>query len=679
MSGDRSAQARGAVVSPRLAPVPGSRPSFTLYLRLVSAAGLAVVVVLAIVGTGDLGPADAQFWVLAALVFVGELFPIQVHGQVGEETFSTPFAFAILLGYGIPEAVAVQVVATLVADVVRRRPLDRIVFNLAQLAISWVLAGLALELAGGTGLRTGDELQAGDLPAILLAAIVFFIVNATLARTAEALVQNTSIADHLRADLFFRAWSAATLFSLGPPVAVVAEHWLYLVPLLTLPMAAVHVAVRQASEMERLALHDPLTALPNRALLLQATARALGSAPNGDQETALLIVDIDRFRDVNDTLGRAQGDAVLIEVAARLKRSVRATDMVARVESDRFGVLLPGLARSDAASQAAEKILAALSRQLDVSGAALSVDATVGIACAPTHARDADLLLQRAEAAMYRAKRAQSRCEFFSPDIEDEAPRRLILVTALKRAIDVRSLTMHYQPKVELEHRRVVGVEALARWTDPVVGPVLPATFVPLAERTGLAQPLTELALEIAATDCRRWRDDGFYTPVAVNVPARVLLDPAFPDMVEAKRVAMGLEPGALEIEITESTLMGDHAQARDALTRLREIGVRTSIDDFGTGYSSLSYLRELPVHALKIDRSFITNLMDEPESEAIVRSVVELARNLRLETVAEGVEDERLCDRLIRLGCDYAQGFALARPMPADAMRSWLRARVSA
>jgi EAL domain-containing protein (putative c-di-GMP-specific phosphodiesterase class I) len=205
---------------------------------------------------------------------------------------------------------------------------------------------------------------------------------------------------------------------------------------------------------------------------------------------------------------------------------------------------------------------------------------------------------------------------------------------------------------------------------------VLPATFVPLAERTGLAEPLTELALEIAATDCRRWQDDGFHTSVAVNVPARVLLDPAFPDLVESKRLAMNLDPGALEIEITESTLMGDHDQARVALTRLRAIGVRTSIDDFGTGYSSLSYLRELPVHALKIDRSFITDLMDEPESEAIVRSIIELARNLRLETVAEGVEDERVCDRLIRLGCDYAQGFALARPMPADSMGRWLRAR---
>jgi len=636
-----------------------------------------VLIGLAIAGTGDFGYEDTEFWVLAALVFAGELFPIQVHGQVGEETFSTPFAFALLLVYGLPEVVVVQVVATVVADVIRRRPADRIVFNASQLAISWLAAGLVLEAVGGTGLDNGEDLKAADLPAIALAAGVFFIVNSTLARTAEALLQDTSIVAHNKADLAFRAWSAGTLFALGLPVAVIAMHWLYLVPLLALPMAAVHRAVMQASAMEHLALHDPLTGLPNRALLLQVTERALRNG-NGVNGLALLVIDLDRFRDVNDTLGREQGDSVLKEVAARLARSVRATDMVARVEADRFGVLLPTLARSGDAAIAADNLLAELSQQMDVAGAALSVDATVGIACAPEHAQSADLLLQRAEAAMYRAKRAQSRREYFSLDIEDEAPRRLILVTALKRAIDTRSITMHYQPKLDLTHRRVIGVEALARWTDEVVGPVLPATFVPLAERTGLAEPLTELALESAATDCRRWLNDGFYIPIAVNVPARVLLDPSFPDLVEAKRRTFGLDEGALEIEITESTLMGDHDQARIALTRLREIGVRTSIDDFGTGYSSLSYLRELPVHALKIDRSFITHLIDEPESEAIVRSIIELARNLRLETVAEGVEDERVCERLVKLGCDYAQGFALARPMAADAMRGWLRARVT-
>ena len=392
----------------------GSNPPFTLYLRLVSAVGVAVLVALAVVDGGNFGPTDAEFWVLAALVFTGELFPIQIHG-VGYENFSTPFGFAILLVYGLPEVVVVQLLASLVADLIRRRPADRLIFNLAQLAISWLAAGLVLEAAGGTHLEGGGDLQASDLPAITLAAATFFVVNSTLVRTAEALLENIPIVDHLRADMLFRIWSAGTLFALSLPVAVVALHWLYLVPLLVLPMAAVHRALTQASEMEHLALHDSLTGLPNRASLLQTTARVLGNS-NG-QESALLVVDIDRFRDVNDTLGRAQGDAVLKVVGARLKRSVRATDTVARIESDRFAVLLPGLARSGDAALAADKIVEEVSRQLDVAGAALSVDATVGIACAPTHADDAELLLQRADAAMHRAKRAQSRREFFSVEL----------------------------------------------------------------------------------------------------------------------------------------------------------------------------------------------------------------------------------------------------------------------
>jgi diguanylate cyclase (GGDEF)-like protein len=657
--------------------VSGQLQPFTLYLRLVTAAGAAALVALAVVGASDIGPLDAEFWVLAALVLVGELFPIQVHGQEGEETFSTPFAFAMLLVYGLPEVVVVQVAATLLADLIRRRPIDRILFNVAQLALSWIAAGLVFEALGGTGLGGPEGLQASDLPAIAVCALVFFVVNSILARTAEALLQQTGIGDHLVADLLFRSWSNATLFALGPPVAVIAENWLYLVPVLALPMAAVHRASKQASEMEHLALHDPMTSLPNRSLLLQRTEQALEQASTNQHEIALLILGLDRFQDVNDTLGRAQGDRVLKEIAARLGRSVRTSDTVARVEGDRFGVLLTSLQNGTGAATAAEKIVQQLSRQIDVAGATLSVDATVGIACGPTQGDSAEQLLQRAEAAMYRAKRTQSRLEFFSPELEEEAPRRLVLVTALKRAIDVRSITLHYQPKVELARGRVVGVEALARWTDPVLGQVGPSTFVPLAERTGLAEPLTSLALQIAAADCRRWQEQGCVVPVAVNVSARVLVDPSLPDLIEDQRRAFGLGDDAIEIEITESTLMGDHVQAREALSRLRAIGIRTSIDDFGTGYSSLSYLRELPVHALKIDRSFITGLIHEPDSEAIVRSIIELARNLGLETVAEGVEDERVCERLTNLGCDYVQGFAIARPMPADAMLRWLRSYV--
>ena len=237
-------------------------------------------------------------------------------------------------------------------------------------------------------------------------------------------------------------------------------------------MAAVHRASKQASEMEHLALHDQMTSLPNRALLLQRTDDAFSTA---SRRRHCSSIGLDRFQDVNDTLGRVQGDGVLIEIGARLKRAVRSTDMVARVEGDRFGVLLPGLERgTDAATAAAEKLVEDLSRQIDVESATLSVDATVGIACGPAHGNGAEQLLQRAEAAMYRAKRAQSRVEFFSPELEEEAPRRLVLVTALKRAIDLRAITLHYQPKIELARSSVVGVEALARWTDPVLGQVGP-------------------------------------------------------------------------------------------------------------------------------------------------------------------------------------------------------------
>ena len=633
---------------------------------------MALLVGLLAAGAGDFGELDLAFWTLAAFVLLGELFPIQVHGQVGEETFSTPFGFAMLLIYGVPEVAVVQVLATLVADLSTRRPADRIVFNLAQLTLSWGAAGLALALGGGTALTGDGSLEADDLPAIALAAAVFFAVNSTLVRTAEALLQDASIGAHLKADLVFRSWSAATLFALGPPVAVIAQDWLYLVPALALPMAAVHRASRQASEMERLALHDTLTSLPNRTMLADRARRAISTAQSREA-VALLSLDLDRFRDVNDTFGRAQGDALLIEVAARLTRSVRAGDTVARTEGDKFVLLIPGISGPSDAQRAARNVLLALSRPLELAGATLSVDASIGIACFPVHGDDPDLLLQRADAAMYRAKRGQSRLELYSADLDEEAPQRLALITALKGAIDRRGIELYYQPKLELVSGRLVGVEALARWTDARLGAVAPATFVPLAERTGLAEPFTELVMEMAAADARRWRDEGYTVPVAVNVSTTVLLDPHFPERLEGQLRRAGLERGAVEVEITESSFMGDHAAARAALERLRAMGVRTAIDDFGTGYSSLAYLRELPVHALKIDRSFIASLDEQAGAEAIVRSVVELARNLHLETVAEGVEDVRVCDRLERLGCDAAQGFGLARPMPASDLLDWL------
>ena len=369
----------------------------------------------------------------------------------------------------------VQVGASLVADLIRRRPFDRIVFNLAQLALSWLAAGLVLEALGGTGIGGPGGLEASDLPAIAICAVVFFAANSTLVRTAEALLQGAPIRAHLLGDLIFRSWSAATLFALGPPVAVIAENWLYLVPVLALPMAAVHRASKQASETEHLTLHDPMTLLPNRRLLLQRTGDALQQAAGGRQETALLILGLDRFQDVNDTLGRARGDGVMIEIADRLKRAVRSTDTVARVEGDRFGVLLPNLAPgADAATAAAEKIGRRSAAQIDVESATLSVDATVGIACAPrsrqrrraaapargggdvpreARAVAARVLLARARGGGAAPARARDRAEARHRHPRDHAP-----------------LPAQDRPRA----RHVVGVEALARWTDPVLGQVGP-------------------------------------------------------------------------------------------------------------------------------------------------------------------------------------------------------------
>ena len=417
-------------------PVSKLRPSFATYLRLVSAAGVALLVALPVATAGSFGPLDLEFWLLAGLVLLGELYPIQVHGQIGEETFSTPFGFAILLVFGAPEIAVVQALASLTADLIRRRPADRIVFNIAQLTISWVLAGVALDAMGGTGLSQGEGLEASELPAVAVAAIVFFALNSTIVRVAEALQQSLPMFQHLVADLLFRSWSAGTLFVLGPPVAVVAENWLYLVPALALPMAAVHVASQQASAMERLALYDGLTGLPNRSLLSQRTTQALRRATGDELGPALLTLDLDRFRDVNDTLGRAQGDALLREVARRLERSTRASDTVARIGADEFAVLLPEVADRIEGEGATTKLLAALSRPIEVAGATLSIDASCGIALFPEHGRGSELLLQRAETAMHRAKKTQSRFEFYRPEMDREAPRRLVLVTAFKRAID---------------------------------------------------------------------------------------------------------------------------------------------------------------------------------------------------------------------------------------------------
>jgi diguanylate cyclase (GGDEF)-like protein len=422
---------------------------------------------------------------------------------------------------------------------------------------------------------------------------------------------------------------------------------------------------RAAAEREYQALHDPLTGLPNRTLFTDRVRQAV-AALGPDGRLAVLLIDLDRFKEINDTLGHASGDLVLREVGIRLRAGLPDSHLVARLGGDEFAVLVPALPGWDAAVAVGQLVRATLGRPLPVEQLELEVSGSIGIALGPDHGDDPELLLQRADVAMYQAKDGHAGIEVYAPERDQYSPRRLALVGALRTAIQEGELTLRYQPKVELAGGRVVGAEALVRWHHPVHGQVPPDEFIPIAESTALIQPLGQFVLESALEQARRWRRAGLSLGLAVNLSVRNLMDPALVDRVAGLIARAGVAPGSLTVEITESGVMTDPEAAIAMLWGLRRIGVRLSVDDFGTGYSSLAYLKRLPVDEVKLDKSFVLNMTSDPDDAAIVRSTIELAHNLGLQLVAEGVENQETLELLASLGCDVAQGFHLARPMPA-------------
>jgi diguanylate cyclase (GGDEF)-like protein len=433
---------------------------------------------------------------------------------------------------------------------------------------------------------------------------------------------------------------------------------------------------RQAAENEHLALHDPLTNLPNRTLFHDRAGQAVRAARRTGSRVALMILDLDRFKEVNDTLGHHNGDLLLNEIGPRLRTVLRDSDSVARLGGDEFGVLLPTIGSGDDALAVAQKIREALHEPVTIDGINLDLAATLGIAVYPDHGTDVETLLQRADVAMYVAKGDHSGCELYRAERDEYSPARLALVGDLRRAIDEHELVLHYQPKAELHGGRVVGVEALVRWHHPERGLLYPDEFVPLAERTGLIKDLTLTVLEQALRQLRAWQDDGLDLSVSVNLSARDLLDAELPATIARLLHRYGVAPDRLELEITESVILADPMKARLVLNRLDAMGVDLAIDDFGSGYSSLVYLRRLPVRQIKIDRAFVMNMERDENDAVIVRSTIDLGRNLGLQVVAEGVESEAIWSDLARLRCDLAQGYYLSRPVPPDALAEWIRAR---
>ena len=433
---------------------------------------------------------------------------------------------------------------------------------------------------------------------------------------------------------------------------------------------------RAQAELAHQALHDALTGLPNRSLLADRLQQALAAGRRRGSSVGLLLLDLDRFKTINDTLGHRAGDVVLQQVAERLPVALRASDTVARLGGDEFAVVLPDIGGIDEAKRVTAKILDSLDEPFDVDGLAIRVDASAGVTVAPLHGEDSSTLLQRADVAMYRAKTLVGGIAIYEPEPDGQRRERLSVMVELRSAIEARELQLHYQPIVDMRTGEVAAVEALVRWQHPTRGLLLPADFVPLAEETGLIRPLTEWVLAEALRQTGAWMRAGHDLRVAVNLSARLLHDPDLVTRVADALAREQVPPRLLELEITESACMLNPEKSLVVIRELADSGVRFTIDDFGTGYSSLAYLKRLPVHQIKIDRSFVVDMLEAGSDESIVRSVVDLGHNLGLRVVAEGVEDARTLDLLRGTGCDLSQGFHLGRPVPASALQLPLHER---
>jgi diguanylate cyclase (GGDEF)-like protein len=651
------------------------RPPHRPFVAAVSAIGLTLLAVVAVTQAADVvDSADTLFVLLAVSILVAELFPVELPDGDGEVSFSTTFAFALLLTDGTAAVVLVHALALALADAVRRRPLERLVFNVAQYAICWLVAGGLLTLLTGD-LPNENGLQYLELqwaPALVASAVAFLVLNTALASTPPALSRGVSPLESMRSDLGLNAWWTIVLTALVPVILVASDYSLWLFPLLGIPLVAIQLGSRHAVINEHQARHDRVTGLPNREHLSARLEDALHRATRRDEQVGVLIVGLTRFKELNETLGHRRGDSVLTEVGHRLAGLLRGGDLVARLGGDEFALVLAPVGGADGCETVAEQVIAALRQPVMVRGVGLEVGASIGIACHPDHGTTVDALLRHADVALDRAKAAHRDWMVYDRTLDERGTERLALVADLSRAIGEGDLVLLFQPQVVLADGTVPAVEALVRWRHRERGLLPPQAFIEPAEHTGLIRPLTLWVIRAALDQADRWREEGLDLRVAVNLSVRSIT----PDLPRDLRTILHGRQARLELEITETVGMGDADAALRVLEQLTELGIRLSVDDFGTGFSSLAYLKRLPVAAIKIDRSFVIDMDSDDDDRAIVRSTIDLARNLGLEVVAEGVENAEALRELRDLGCDLAQGFAISHPLEAAELRGWLEQR---
>ena len=639
-----------------------------------------VVLAVVILRSADITAIGWPLVVVAGLAFLGELRPViasNVYLGAGV-AISTAFVFAALYLWGFAPAIVLQASAILVGEIMNRKDVWRILFNVGQYVISIAAAWGVLYLAGVTHSPSAPRtsFDGGDAAWVLASWTAYHLVNLALVAGTAASDGQTwweSFSD----DFWYYTFSTLSVLAVSPFIVVMASQAWQLVPLLLLPLMAVYLTAAVSRDKERQALHDALTDLPNRTLLQQRVENALAGARRDGIGLGLILLDLDRFKEVNDTLGHPAGDALLEVVARRLVSAVRPGDTVARLGGDEFAVLLPDIDHPTDAIEVAGRIKQSLAEPFRLEGVLMDVDVSIGIALSPQHGDDVEVLMRRADVAMYVAKGEQTGIEVYDVARDPNSPTRLGTVTALREALDLGQLELHYQPKVNLVDGTVVGVEALVRWRHPERGLIPPDDFIPLAERTGLVHRVTAFVVRAALEQVEEWWKQGVHVPVAVNVSMRDLQETDLAGLVAAELDAHHLPPSALVLELTESVLAQDPGRAVATLRELADLGVLSSLDDFGTGYSSLLLLERLPVAEIKIDRSFVRRLDEAGADPAMVRSIVGFAHGLGLSVVAEGVETSLAWKVLRDMGCDVAQGYRVARPMPAEQATQWLVERV--
>lgn len=625
-------------------------------------------------------PGGGTGWAIAVLtaVIVGHLVALGRDRWWGGTGSGAALTLAVLLLYGWVPAGLVSFAVVVLVGVCRKHRWRQGVLHGAADIVGIGAAALVLLLFGDVPTVEAPwqplDWGIGAVPEIVLAAAAHLLVTRLLLWYALA-PQGAGLPTVARTALLRQGLIAVALLGIAPLICVVAVSTPVLLPLFAIPLIALDSTLWIARARAEEQLRDPLTGLPNRQWLLERTWSALEHAESIGARSALVLIDLDRFRSVNDTLGHLAGDRLLLQIADRLKLALPRGAEAARLGGDEFAVLLPTCDSTTSAQRVARHLVAELSSQLDLDGLTLVLEASAGVAVYPEHALDAEGLLRRADVAMYQAKRDRTGVEVYESKRDSNTPDRLGLLGDLRRALDAGEVELHYQPKVRFDGQ-VAGLEALVRWVHPERGQVPPDEFIAIAESSGLMPYLTEYVLETALAQVARWRAQGLMVPVAVNVSPRDVHTPGFAGAVAARLARHGVPPAALQLEITEHVLLEDPQRAADTLAGLTGHGVKMSLDDFGTGYSSLVHLRRLPVSELKIDRSFVAKLAVDNEDAEIVRCTVDLAHSLGLVVVAEGVEDDETWERLRDLGCDAVQGWLVAAAMPPHETTAWLRAR---